>query len=124
MIWQLHRVEGAEADFKDWYFGDETELLLPFIKKTINDAISVVFSGDGAVVSLDAEANDVFPGDLRLKCDIQIDEFEAYASADVSLRALINDAAEFAVGSGLDDDVQKMAAALRAMADEIDPPTA
>lgn len=117
----LNRATDAEAHFTDWYFGEGTELLLPFIKHTLNDAMSTVFSKDGSRVNFEVDASDVFPGDLRLKCDIQIDEFEAYASAELSLRALLTEAVECAES---DEYNQKIADALRELADEIDPPAA
>ena len=115
---KMQRNEGAEVDFTGWGFDDGVEALKPFISQMLNNAISVVFSKDGARSRLSVDVPQSEADDLRIKCEIEFEDFEAYASASVSLRELIT------YSAGLfdeDGDRQKMANALRSLADSIAP---
>lgn len=115
---KMQRKEGAEADFTGWNLEDGIDMLRPFINKMLNDSLSVVFSENGANVRLSVDTYDSPAEDLIVLCELEIAEYDAFATAKVSLRELITDAAEC-----VDEDAerQKMADALRALADSIAP---
>lgn len=113
---KMQRKEGAEADFTEWNLEDGIEELKPFINRMLNNSLSVVFSESGANARLSIDVWNSPAEDLQVECKIEIDEYEAFASAKVSLRELITDAAECCRSKA---DRQKMADALRALADKI-----
>lgn len=115
---KMQRKEGAEADFTEWNLEEGIEALKPFINQMLNNALSVVFSESGANARLSVDVWHSPAEDLQIECEIEIAEYEAYASAKVSLRELITDAADCVDEAG---DRQKMADALRALADSIAP---
>lgn len=115
---KMQRKEGAEADFTNWNLEDGIEALKPFLNKMLNNSLSVVFSESGANARLSIDVWNSPAEDLQVECEIEIAEYEAFASAKVSLRELITDAAECLDEEG---DRKKMADALRALADSIAP---
>lgn len=114
---KMQRKEGAEADFTEWNLEDGIEALKPFINQMLNNSLSAVFSESGASARLSVDMYDSPPESLSIVCEIEIAEYETYASAKTTLRELV----EYAADGEEDETRQKMADALRSLADSIDP---
>jgi hypothetical protein len=109
--------KGTQIDFSEWSFEDGVDGLDTLISKALNDALSIVFSENGARALIDVDIYNEFKADdLFIDCEILIDECEVSAFAKFSLRELIEDAASETLNEG---DTKKMADALRAIADTI-----
>jgi len=117
---KLKREESEKANLDDWQWGDDDddffEKLSGLITKRIEKRLDVVFSETGATVRLDIGINHRH-SDLILECDIELQECEAYVEGSASIRDLVIDASN----NCEDDERNELAAALRALADEIAP---
>lgn len=115
---KLMRKEGARADLSEWEFGTSGELSKALTKE-IQDRLDVFFSANGADAILELDLYGRNPEELRMTCEICIEEFETYASAKTTLRELLIDQLE----EMEDGNREAVAKALRDLADEAAPNT-
>lgn len=113
---KLMRVEGAKADLSEWEFGTSGELSKALTKE-LQDRLDVFFSENGANALLEIDLYGKTPEEFVVLCEINIEESVAYARGKTTLRELLVEPALDLE----DEDREKIANALRAMANEIAP---
>lgn len=119
MKFKFYRRAGASADFATWGLGDTRLEVDNLIKRLLSRSLDVVFSEKGVncrfYMSFHGKNNN-----LMLNCDVEIAEYDVYATTSVALREMIIEADIHDKDKKV-SPATKIAASLRDMANVLDP---
>jgi len=88
---KMYRNKDAKADFSEWNLYSDSSEIEKAIHNHLEKCIDVIFSDVGANSRISLDAFDSEDNDLSIDCSIELSEFEAYATAKVSLRELFRE---------------------------------
>lgn len=113
---KFKRDADTKADLSEWNFGFEGGELTNVLKKELQRMLDIFFSENGAEAWFSFNFIYTEPEELRIRCDIEIEDAVPYATAETTLRELLLDQAW-----GIGDDGRKLISeALRALANEVE----